>query len=420
MELYASTVIWEGGGKLTVYDKTQGVQNVQRYLCGVFGAKSEDIRVLSPFVGGAFGSGLRPQYESVLAVLGARALQRSVRLVLTRQQMYTLGYRPGTIEHLALAAKADGTLESTRHEAIAMTSQYEAFARNDTTWSGALYKSPNAKYEHKLARLDVPTPCDMRAPGAASGVYGLECAMDELTVALKIDPLDLRLRNYSDRDQNEGLPYTSKALRDCYRRGAEAFGWQKRNPEPRSMRDGKELVGWGMASGVWEALQVKATSRITLTSNGHAEVACATSDIGTGTYTIMTQVAADMLGLPIENISIKLGDSTLPQSPVEGGSWIAASVSHAIAEAAHAVREQLLSHANQGAGFAARRTDRSRGDPFRRQYCQCARASPRRVICRRDAAWRRGSLRGETLHQFQRRSPARPQCAFRDLRRSEG
>jgi xanthine dehydrogenase YagR molybdenum-binding subunit len=349
MELYASTVIWEGGGKLTVYDKTQGVQNVQRYLCGVFGAKSEDIRVLSPFVGGAFGSGLRPQYEAVLAVLGAQALKRSVRLVLTRQQMYALGYRPGTIERLALAAKADGALEATCHEAIAMTSQYEAFARNDTTWAGALYKSPNAKFEHKLVRLDVPTPCDMRAPGAASGVYGLECAMDELAVALKLDPLEFRLRNYSDRDQNEDLPYTSKALRDCYAQGAEAFGWQKRNPEARSMRDGKELVGWGMASGVWEALQVKTTARVTLTANGHAEVACATSDIGTGTYTIMTQVAADMLGVPIENISIKLGDSTLPQSPVEGGSWIAASVSHAIAEAAHAVREQLLSHANKAA-----------------------------------------------------------------------
>ena len=349
MELYASTVIWEGDGKLTVYDKTQGVQNVQRYLCGVFGAKSEDIRVLSPFVGGGFGSGLRPQYESVLAVLGAQALKRSVRLVLTRQQMYALGYRPGTIEHLAFAAKSDGALEATMHEAIAMTSQYEAFARNDTTWASALYKSPNAKYEHKLARLDVPTPCDMRAPGAASGVYGLECAMDELAVALKLDPLEFRLRNYSDCDQNEGLPYTSKALRECYAEGAKAFGWRTRNPKPRSMRDGKELVGWGMASGVWEALQMKTTARITLTSNGHAEVACATSDIGTGTYTIMAQVAADMLGLPLENVSIKLGDSTLPQSPVEGGSWIAASVSHAIAEAAHGIREQLLSHANKAA-----------------------------------------------------------------------
>ena len=349
MELYASTVIWEGNGKLTVYDKTQGVQNVQRYLCGIFGLKSEDMRVLSPFVGGAFGSGLRPQYEAVLAVLGAQALKRSVRLVLTRQQMYALGYRPGTIEHLAFAAKADGTLEATCHEAISMTSRHEAFARNDTTWSEALYKSPNAKYSHRLARLDVPTPCDMRAPGAASGVYALECAMDELAVAAKLDPLELRLRNYSDRDQKVDLPYTSKALRECYAQGADAFGWHKRNPEPRSMRDGKELVGWGMASGVWEALQMKAAARITLTANGYAEVACATSDIGTGTYTIMAQVAADMLGLPIENVNIKLGDSTLPQSPVEGGSWIAASVSHAIAEAAHAMREQLLGHANKAA-----------------------------------------------------------------------
>ena len=349
MELYASTVIWEGGGKLTVYDKTQGVQNVQRYLCGVFGLKSEDLRLLSPFVGGGFGSGLRPQYELVLAVLGAQALQRSVRLVLTRQQMYTLGYRPGTIEHVALAGKADGTLTATCYDAISMTSRHEAFARNDTTWSEALYKSPNAKYSHKLARLDVPTPCDMRAPGAASGVYALECAMDELAVALKLDPLELRLRNYSDRDQKANLPYTSKALRECYSQGADAFGWRERNPQPRSMRDGKELVGWGMASGVWEALQMKAAARITLTANGYAAVACATSDIGTGTYTIMAQVAADMLGLPIENVSIKLGDSTLPQSPVEGGSWIAASVSHAIAEAAHGLREELLGHANKAA-----------------------------------------------------------------------
>jgi xanthine dehydrogenase YagR molybdenum-binding subunit len=342
MELFASTVIWDGGGKLTVYDKTQGVQNVQRYLCGVFSMKAEDVRVVSPYVGGAFGSGLRPQYNVVLAVLAARALERSVRLVLTRQQMYGLGYRPGTIERLALGANSLGTLEAITHEAIAMTSQYEEFARNDTGWSGALYKCANAKYIHKLARLDLPTACDMRAPGAATGVYALECAMDELAVALKIDPLDLRYRAYSDRDQNEDIPFTSKKLRECYRQGAEAFGWDKRNPEPRAMRDGSDLVGWGMATGVWEALQMKTAARIVLTANGHAEVACATSDIGTGTYTIMAQVAADMLGLPLDNVSIKLGDSTLPQSPVEGGSWTAASVSHAIAVTADEVRKELL------------------------------------------------------------------------------
>jgi len=342
MELFASTVIWDGDGKLTVYDKTQGVQNVQRYVRGVFRMKANDVRVVSPYVGGAFGSGLRPQYQAALAVLAARALQRSVRVVLTRQQMYTLGFRPGSIEHLRLGATADGALDAITHEVSAITSQYEDFARNDTGWSGALYKCANTKYSHKLARLDLATPCDMRAPGAATGVYALECAMDELAVALKIDPLELRIRNYSDRDQNDDLPYTSKQLRECYRQGAEAFGWSRRNAEPRSMRDGSELVGWGMATGVWEALQMKTAARIVLSANGHAEIACATSDIGTGTYTIMAQVAADMLGLPIDDISIKLGDSTLPQSPVEGGSWMAASVSHAIANAADAVRKELL------------------------------------------------------------------------------
>ncbi len=342
MELFASTVVWHDDGKLTIYDKTQGVQNVQRYICSVFDMKSEDVRVVSPFVGGAFGSGLRPQYNVVLAVLAARALKRSVRVVLTRRQMYSLCYRPGTIERLALGASSAGTLDAISHEAIAMTSRHEDFARVDTTWSGLLYKCANATYTHKLTQLDLCTPADMRAPGAATGVYALECAMDELAVALKLDPLELRLRTYSERDQNNDIPFTSKALRECYRQGAEAFGWDRRNPEPRAMREGNELVGWGVATGVWEALQVETTARIRLTANGHAEVACAASDIGTGTYTIMAQVAADMLGLPLDNISIKLGDSTLPQSPIEGGSWMAASVSNAIVTTCDGVREELL------------------------------------------------------------------------------
>jgi xanthine dehydrogenase YagR molybdenum-binding subunit len=342
MELFASTAMWDGGGKLTVYDKTQGVQNVQRYLCSVFDKQPDEIRVVSPYVGGAFGAGLRPQYQVVLAVSGALALQRSVRLVLTRQQMYGLGYRPATIERLALGAKADGTLDAITHEAIAVTSQFEEFSRNDTGWAAQLYKSANAKYVHRLARLDVPTSSDMRAPGAATGVYALESAMDELAVALELDPVELRLRCYSDRDQNEDIPYTSKALRECYRQGAEAFGWNKRKAEPRAMRDGNDLVGWGMATGIWEALQVPVAVRIVLGANGHAEVSCAASDIGTGTYTIMAQVAADTLGLPIENISIKLADSTLPQAPVEGGSWMAASASHAVAATAEEIRGELL------------------------------------------------------------------------------
>ena len=349
MEMHAATVVWERDGKLTIYDKTQGVQNAQSYVASVFGLKADNVRVVSHYVGGAFGSGLRPQYHLPLAVMGALALERSVRLVLTRQQMFSFGYRPGTIQRVALGAKSGGTLDAVMHDAIAMTSQYEDFHESVANWSGPLYKSPNAKYSHKLTRVDMATPIDMRAPGGATGLFALECAMDELAVALKLDPVELRFRCYSDRDQNAGTPFTSKKLRECYRQGAEAFGWDKRNSEPRSMRDGSELVGWGMATGIWEAMQQKASARIVLTANGHAEVACAFTDIGPGTYTMMTQVAADRLGLPLENVTAKLGDSTLPQSPVEGGSWTAASAGNAIAVACDAVRKDLLKFAKKAA-----------------------------------------------------------------------
>jgi xanthine dehydrogenase YagR molybdenum-binding subunit len=347
IELFATTAVWDGDGKLTVHDKTQGVQNVSNFLASAFKKNKDDFRVVSPFVGGAFGSGLRPQYQVVLAVMGALKLERSVRLVLTRQQMYGLGYRPPTIERLALGAKKDGTLDAVTHEAIGATSEFEDFSRNDAGWSAQLYKSPNAKYVQRIVHLDRPTSCDMRAPGAATGVYGLESAMDELAVALKIDPVELRLRCYSDRDQNEDVPFTSKALRDCYRQAAEAFGWSKRSPEPRSMRDGNNLVGWGMASGIWEALQMPMAVRIVMTANGYAEVSCAASDIGPGTYTVMSQVAADSLGLPIENVTIKLGDSTLPKAPIEGGSWMAASSCHAVLATADEVRKELLEAAKK-------------------------------------------------------------------------
>jgi xanthine dehydrogenase YagR molybdenum-binding subunit len=350
MELFATTVIWDGGGKLTVWDKTQGVQNVQKYLCNVFQMRPGDIKVLSPYMGGGFGSGLRPQYQAVLAVLAAKAIERSVRLVLTRQQMYEVGYRPGSIQHLKIGAAAGGILDAIVHEASTVTSRYENFYRQETGWSGLQYTSKTARYAHTLDKLDLPTACDMRAPSAATGVYALECAMDELAVALKMDPLELRLKCYSDRDQNAGRPYSSKALRECYRQGAEAFGWGKRNAEPRSMRDGHDLVGWGMASGIWEALQMPIAVRIALTANGHAEVSCATSDIGTGTYTIMAQVTAEMLGLPLESITVKLGDSTLPSSPVEGGSWIAASVANGIVTTCTAVRNELVALAQKMPG----------------------------------------------------------------------
>ena len=264
MELYASTVKWDGGGKLTVYDKTQGVQNVQRYVCSVFDMKPDDVRVMSPFVGGAFGSGLRPQFQVVLAVLAPRAGAFGASRADTPADVRArLSARHDPADSNWAQTPMERSTAIT-HDAITVTSQYEDFYRQETGWSGLLYKSANAEYAHKLAHLDLSTSCDMRAPSAATGVYALEWAMDELAVALKIDPLDLALRCYSERDQNTDRPYSSKNLRACYHQGAEAFGWNTRNPEPRSMRDGTELIGWGMATGVWEALQMPAAVRIVL------------------------------------------------------------------------------------------------------------------------------------------------------------
>jgi xanthine dehydrogenase YagR molybdenum-binding subunit len=342
MEPFAATAVWEGDDRITVFDKTQGPQNCRNYVAGVFGMPRDKVRVLSPYIGGAFGSGLRPQYELPLAVLAARALKRSVRVTLTRQQMFTLGYRAANVHELALAANGDGNLASFRHEAVSMTSQFEDFQRDLVNWSSLLYKCANSELGQRLVKLDQNTPCDMRAPGGAEGAYAIECAMDELAYAANIDPLELRLINYSDKDQIADRRYSSKELCECYRQGAEKFGWSHRSPQPRSMRDGNELVGWGMATGIWEAMQMPASAKAVLTANGSAEIASATADIGPGTYTWMTQLAAEMLGVPIENVTAKLGDSALPDAPVEGGSFTVSSVGSAIHAACRAVQKELL------------------------------------------------------------------------------
>jgi xanthine dehydrogenase YagR molybdenum-binding subunit len=342
MEPFAATAVWENDDRITVFDKTQGPQNCRNYVAGVFGMPRDKVRVLSPYVGGGFGSGLRPQYELLLAVLAARALKRSVRVTLTRQQMFTLGYRAANVHELVLAANSDGNLASFRHEAVSMTSQFEDFQRDLVNWSSLLYRCANADLGQRLVKLDQNTPCDMRAPGGAEGAYAIECAMDELAYAANIDPLELRLINYSDKNQIEDRRYSSKQLRECYRQGAEKFGWSNRSPQPRSMRDGNELVGSGMATGIWEAMQMPASAKAVLTANGSLEIASATADIGPGTYTWMTQLAAEMLGVPIENVTAKLGDSALPNAPVEGGSFTVSSVGSAIHAACRAVQKELL------------------------------------------------------------------------------
>jgi xanthine dehydrogenase YagR molybdenum-binding subunit len=350
MEPFATTAVWEDNDRITVFDKTQGPQNSRNYVASVVGMPRDKVRVLSPYVGGAFGSGLRPQYQLPLAVLAARALKRSVRVTLTRQQMFTLGYRAANVQELALGTNSDGSLASFRHHAVAMTSQFEDFERDFVHWSSLLYRCANSELGQGLVKLDQNTPCDMRAPSGAEGLYAIECAMDELAYAANIDPLELRLINYSDRDQNEDRPYSSKQLRECYRQGAEKFRWSDRNPQPRSMRDGNELVGWGMATGIWEAMQLGASARAVLTANGSVEIASATADIGPGTYTMMTQLAAEMLGVPLENVTAKLGDSALPDAPVEGGSFTTSSVGSAIHAACRKVQAELLGLARKMAG----------------------------------------------------------------------
>jgi xanthine dehydrogenase YagR molybdenum-binding subunit len=347
MEPFATTVVWEGAGKITVYDKTQGSQNNQRYVCRVFELPESDVRVLSPFVGGAFGSGLRPQYQLFLAVMAALGLKRSVRVSMTRQQMFTFGHRPQTIQRIALGATAEGTLKSITHEAVAETSRFEDYSEPVVNWSGELYRCKNVKVGHKVVPLDVYTPSDMRAPGAAWGLFALESAMDELAHELHMDPLELRLRNYADKDLNTGKRFSSKALRECYQQGAERFGWSKRVPEPGSMREGDSFVGWGLATGVWDSWQMPASAKAVLTADGKLTVSSATADIGTGTYTIMTQIAAETLGLPLADVKFELGDSRLPPSPVEGGSFTAASIGSAVKAVCEKVRRKVFNRARK-------------------------------------------------------------------------
>ncbi|RZM01236.1 MAG: xanthine dehydrogenase family protein molybdopterin-binding subunit [Variovorax sp.] len=325
MEMHASTVVWEGGGKITVYDKTQGSQNVQGYLSSIFGFSKDDVRVVNAYVGGAFGSGLRPQYHVYLATLAAKMLERSVRVVLTRQQMFSHVHRPEAIQSVSLATDADGRLQSIINDATTATSRFENYMEVVCNWGLMNYACENASATYTIAPVDTYTPGDMRAPGAATGMTLFEMAVDEMAYAAKLDPLEFRRLNYSEVDAMNDKPYTSKALREAYDEGAARFGWSARSHEPRSMKEGRDLVGWGVATGMWDALFMKTAAKARFTKAGDLEVSSAGSDIGTGTYTVVAQIASETLGVPLERVTARLGDSDLSASPVEGGSWGAAS-----------------------------------------------------------------------------------------------
>ncbi|GAA6621035.1 xanthine dehydrogenase family protein molybdopterin-binding subunit [Scytonema sp. NUACC26] len=342
MEPSASTAVWDGDC-LTIYDATQWVFGTQQVVAYALGIKCENVRIISHFVGGGFGCKGWTWWHSILAAIAARKTGRPVKLVLTRQQTFTsCGHRPRTIQQIVLGAKPNGELTAIQHITTSQTSEVDEHVEPCGLTTRILYASPNLEVKHNLVQVNTGTPTAMRAPGEAPCTFALESAMDELAYALEIDPVQLRLINHADVNPQTGKPWSSKYLKDCYRMGAERFGWSRRNPTPGSMRDGDELIGWGMATATYPGYRSPASAKAQLFADGRAVVSSATHDIGTGTYTVMTQIAADVLGLPVERIEFKLGDSSMPNAPLAGGSQSAASVGPAVAGAAEAVRNRAI------------------------------------------------------------------------------
>jgi xanthine dehydrogenase YagR molybdenum-binding subunit len=343
MEPHATIAVWDTPDHLILYDATQGVFTDRGRVAELLGLKPENVRVISPFLGGGFGSKGPVWSHVILTALAARQVNRPVKLAVARPQMFgMLGFRSETRQTVQTGAKSDGTLTAMSYDTLCHTSSFDEFVETASLPARMLYAMPNNSTAHRAVRSDIGTPSFMRAPGEAPGTYGLEAAMDELAYALHMDPLELRLKNYADTDPEKNLPWSSKSLRQCYQLGAERFGWSKRWPEPRSMRRGKVLEGWGMATAVYPTRRSQSNASARLDADGTFSVDAGTQDLGTGTYTIMTQIAADSLGVPPQRVKFRLGDTVLPQTPVSGGSQTAASTGSAVYLAAQALREKLI------------------------------------------------------------------------------
>jgi xanthine dehydrogenase YagR molybdenum-binding subunit len=341
MEPHATLAQWDGD-RLTVHDSTQGITNVRRRLAAVFEMPVERIRVLSPYMGGGFGCKGGVWSHVALAAMAARVVKRPVKLVLSRQQMFgSVGHRPRTIQTVALGAGRNGKLQAIAHDVLAHTSSFDEFIESSGLITKMLYAAPNVRTTHRLARLDVATPTYMRAPGESSGSFALESAMDELSYEIGIDPIELRLRNHADVDPEDGRPFSSKHLQECYALGAEKIGWNARSSKPRSVRDGRMLVGVGMASAAYPAFRWPASAIVRMEEDGSVVVRSGTQDLGTGSYTVYAQVAAEVLGVPLERVRVELGDTDLPQAPLSAGSVTAASVGTVVHQAALELRKRL-------------------------------------------------------------------------------
>ena len=341
MEPHATTAVWEGD-KLTVYDATQYTYGVRHAMAATFGIPEENVRVVCKFTGGGFGCKGTVWAHVLLAAAAAREVKRPVRLATTRQQMFAnMGHRAETLQRVALGATRDGKLTAIIHEGVSHTSTYDEFVEPFSKPTHMMYACENFKASQRLVPLNVGTPTYMRAPGETSGMFALESALDELAYKLNIDPVQLRLINHADTDPDEKLPWSTKLLKESYKKGAELIGWARRKPQPASMRDGRYLIGMGMASAVYPVNHFPSSARVVIKDDGTAIAESSTHDLGTGAYTVLTQVAAETLGLPVERVRVDIGDTNLPKAFVSGGSTTTMSVGSAIQGAARAAITRL-------------------------------------------------------------------------------
>ena len=359
MELFATIAYWEGEEKLTLYDKTQGPKSTQSTMARTFGLVDKNVRVIAENVGGGFGSGLRSWHHVPAACIAAKKINRPVKLVLTRPQMFSLvGYRPQSWQKIGIGADAAGNFMGISHEAISNTSRYEDFREGIVEASKFLYACENVDTKYSLLPLDLSTPIWMRGPGEATGCFALESAIDELSYKLKMDPIQLRIKNFTAVNPENKLPFSDINIKDCYAYGMEKIGWKNRPTVPGSLKENGMLIGYGMSVGVFGAGKGTASVRIVLSNDGKLLLECAVSDMGPGTMTSMSIIAADAMQMPIQKIKFKLGDSDLPPGPSQGGSGTTSTVGSAVDLACRTLQQKLKEMAIQWApAFAGSTAD---------------------------------------------------------------
>lgn len=342
IELHATIAHWETEDKLLVYDKSQGPKGTQSELARLFGIDPKNVRVITKFVGGAFGAALRSWPHVPAACIAAKMVKRPVRVQLTRRQMFTMvGYRPMAWQKIAVGASKDGKLTGITHNAISNTSRYEDYREGIVNASQYLYDCPNVNTSYKILPLDVNTPTWMRGPGEATGAFALECILDELAYKLNMDPVELRVKNYAEVHPQNKLPWSSKFLRECYDKGREMIGWSHRPAVPGSLKENGKLVGYGMGGGVFGAYRGNATVKAILTQEGKLTLLSAVSDMGPGTATAMVRIAAEVMQMPAEKISFQLGDTEFPNGPTQGGSATTSTLGSGVSIVCETLKAQL-------------------------------------------------------------------------------